>query len=794
MSAARLLLLGMTVGLAACRAESVATSGKEALENISRDDLDADGSPSGEDCDDQDASTFPGAEEVCDGVDNNCDGVVDEGVMLTWYADADADGFGDAEAAFAACAPPMGTVANADDCDDADATIWPGAPETCNGVDDDCDVEVDEDVGAVWYADSDGDGFGDLDAAVFGCEAPEGAVANASDCQDDDATIFPGATEVCNERDDNCDGNVDEGVQETFWIDLDADGWGSLGATVEACVVPAGYAVVAGDCEDADPARNPGATEVCNALDDDCDGAVDEPDAVDVSLYYADADADGFGDPSTSVMACAAPSGHVADATDCNDAEAAVFPGANEVCNAIDDNCDGLIDDADPLVDLSTATTWYADADTDGFGDSTTARLSCAAGSGEVALGTDCNDSVAAIYPGANEVCNGVDDDCDSLIDDNDPGLDISTTVSYYTDGDRDGYGDAATARQACDATATEVALSGDCDDASAAVNPGAREVCNGIDDDCDLAIDDDDTSLDTSTGSAWYPDTDGDGFGDASGAIWTCVEPSGVTTDDSDCDDTDADAFPGALERLDGDDEDCDGVVDEAVVAMVFAFQCVDNVGHPSLTPAQATQAESDQIEAYLDDMDLGMDRYDEVVWGGSGAALEAYDLVLYSDCGWSWQASNQPLVDELLDMRDLGIPTFLFGDDLGWTCGNVVDEEALTLVQGCYSNGAASTFTMSGVAHDAYVGPYGTPASFAYAQDMDHVAAWTGTTVLATNSAYGTSSPVWSVYEDTGNGSRAVALETSIFMTNHAQVSAAAETELEIIFKNSVSWLLGL
>ena len=146
------------------------------------------------------------------------------------------------------------------------------------------------------------------------------------------------------------------------------------------------------------------------------------------------------------------------------------------------------------------------------------------------------------------------------------------------------------------------------------------------------------------------------------------------------------------------------------------------------------------------------------------------------------------------MLDARDLGLPTFAFGDDLGWSCSNVSGEEELTLVTSCSGNGTYGTVTMSGSSHAAYSGSYGTPANFYYDQDMDQVSPWTGVTTLAYSSAYGSGNPVWTAYEDSGNGSRAIALETSIYMNNHAQVSAAAETELEIIFKNSVEWLLDL
>ncbi len=169
-------------------------------------DVDGDGSPAGEDCADGDADIHPGADEVCNGLDDDCDGVVDEDDARdapTWYADADGDGAGDADRPVRACRAPAGAVADARDCDDADATVSPRAGESCNGVDDDCDGEVDEADAtgtAVWYADADGDGFGDPAAPARACAAPRDHVASASDCDDTDPTRFPGATEVCGNR------------------------------------------------------------------------------------------------------------------------------------------------------------------------------------------------------------------------------------------------------------------------------------------------------------------------------------------------------------------------------------------------------------------------------------------------------------------------------------------------------------------------------------------------------------------------------------------------------------------
>ena len=167
----------------------------------------------GDDCDDSDGAVHPGALEVCNGVDDDCDGETDEGATdaQTFYVDADNDGYGDPEAPIEACSALSGTVAIAGDCDDGVFEINPGRTETCNGVDDDCNELIDDDPadGTTWYADRDGDGFGDLDTPIEACTPPSDAVADAQDCDDTDEEVFPGAVERCNEVDDDCDGATD---------------------------------------------------------------------------------------------------------------------------------------------------------------------------------------------------------------------------------------------------------------------------------------------------------------------------------------------------------------------------------------------------------------------------------------------------------------------------------------------------------------------------------------------------------------------------------------------------------
>lgn len=141
-------------------------------------------------------------------IEDTADPPDDTGVPLTWHRDADGDGFGDPASVEVARDAPSGFVADGSDCDDGDASVFPGALETCNGRDDDCDAEVDEGLEvATWYADADGDGFGNDAETLAACEEPSGHASVGGDCNDDDTAIHPGAVEVCEDGiDDDCDG------------------------------------------------------------------------------------------------------------------------------------------------------------------------------------------------------------------------------------------------------------------------------------------------------------------------------------------------------------------------------------------------------------------------------------------------------------------------------------------------------------------------------------------------------------------------------------------------------------
>ncbi len=339
----------------------------------------------GADCDDEDAERYPGNTEVCDadGHDEDCD------LNTIGELDRDRDGFVDDQ-----CANVGG--ASGVDCNDREPGVSPIGEEACNGRDDDCDGNVDEGVTIDGFLDADADGHGDPSMAMRACLGRGRFAEVGDDCDDASPAVFAGQVEICDGEDNDCDGLTDEGTRPVFWFpDADADGYGdAAGPAVLSCEPVAGHALLPTDCDDGDDAVNPAELESCNGVDDDCNGVADF-DAGDGDLE--DDDRDGVADERCGGL-------------DCDDRDPHAAGTFAELCNGRDDDCDGMVDEA------TTASDWFVDLDGDGVGAGSAMRM-CIVGSGFVPTGTDCNDGDRQVLPGATERCNGVDDDCDGVVD-----------------------------------------------------------------------------------------------------------------------------------------------------------------------------------------------------------------------------------------------------------------------------------------------------------------------------------------------------------------------------------------
>ncbi|MGC6507320.1 MAG: putative metal-binding motif-containing protein [Myxococcota bacterium] len=526
------------------------------------------------DCDDDNADVGPSATDVYgDDIDSNCDGI--DGV------DFDLDGYASVES-------------GGDDCDDLDPDVNVDALEVCDDIDNDCDGALDEvddsldtSTAILYYADNDQDGYGDDTVIFYSCNETDLGVTVAGDCDDSTAEISPVATEVCDGFDNDCNGEIDDGVKTTFYADVDADGYGDPSISIELCEAdqPNGTTLDGTDCDDLNASVYPGAAEICDDLDNSCNSLIDDADPlVDLSTglaLYTDNDNDGFGNPSTLFYACDQPEGAAPNALDCNDNDPNTFVGAAE---------------------LEALTECMTDADGDGFGDMNAQA--------PAVNGTDCDDLAFTTYPGAPDMMvDGIDQNCD-LIDGQDNDWDGQASVSAggtdcddgdpstylgaayieaptlcMTDVDGDGYGDLSP-------SSTAIASGTDCDDNDGNRNPGEPELCDGIDNDCDSIPDDGLTFVD------YYLDLDGDGYGESSTALSACSQPSGMVSIDGDCNENDPLIHPGATEvGNDGIDQDCDGT-DGPIINMMSDFNLMD------VNPYSATYGQYYSPRDYLQEV----------------------------------------------------------------------------------------------------------------------------------------------------------------------------------------------
>ncbi|MSQ81872.1 MAG: hypothetical protein EXR77_03020 [Myxococcales bacterium] len=530
----------------------------------------------GGDCDDNDAGKLPSAKEVCNGADDNCNGLIDGQDPLLLLNDSQM-----CEKQEGVCAGSKKTALLCQQgkwlvCSDLDYTLQAPAyskVEVCDDKDNDCSGKPDD------GCNDDGDGYCDAGKATIGF--PLGCPKGGGDCNDDDKLSLPGALEKCDDLDQNCNGIIDEGCDDDK--DGQCDSELTVIGTPKAC--PNGE----GDCDDANAKRFKGAKELCNGVDDNCAGGTDE-----LFVTLGKACTDGKGICNVAGIVVCAFDGLVAQCS------VSVGKPQTEICDNLDNNCDGKIDDG-------------CDDDQDGYCDNAMATLGkpkvCPLGGG------DCDDLFGSVFPSAKEACNGVDDDCDSKTDSSDGDLVIddpqncekqfgvckgskksvglcvgglwlacgTTTYGNWNSGyaasescdniDNDCSG---LTDEGCDddddgfcnknlkvigfVSTCDKGL-GDCNDKDPDMHPFADELCDNKDNDCNIKIDD-------------SCDVDGDSYCDAAKTIPFGVTPQICPQGGGDCADTDPKFNPGVKDLCaDFVDNNCNGQTDEGCPPTINGF-----------------------------------------------------------------------------------------------------------------------------------------------------------------------------------------------------------------------------
>ncbi|MEC8023948.1 MAG: putative metal-binding motif-containing protein [Myxococcota bacterium] len=510
-------------------------------------------------------------QEICNGVDDNCDGATDEqdaADCVVYYKDVDNDQYGVDGDTRCLCAPnDVYRAPQGGDCNDTNNDVNPGEDETCNNKDDNCNDLVDEE-GAVgctkYWLDEDEDSWGAGEAADNRClcEA-EGkwTALKPDDCLDNNNEAFPGAPETCNGIDSNCDKQV--GPENTpgcvqYYLDLDNDGFGINTDSKCLCGAEGNYSTTeSGDCNDALDSIKPGAIDICDTIDNDCDSVTDPPGSDGCQVYFQDLDSDTFGNDAQT--ACLCEPADPFDAllgNDCNDQVSAINPNAIESCNGLDDDCDTVTDEPNS----TGCQTYYEDADFDGYGDANSSECLCSADAPfiEIQAG-DCNDNLEYINPEAEETCNEIDDNCDGDTDEED----AAGCTTFYLDGDGDDFGIQDQQKCLCESSGSFTAtLSGDCKDNNENVNPDGIETCgNALDDNCNGETDEN-NAVGCQT---YYEDFDKDTFGVSGNSVCACTPEFPFTAEvGGDCKDTNDEIKPGQIEVCNLADDDCNGTTDD--------------------------------------------------------------------------------------------------------------------------------------------------------------------------------------------------------------------------------------
>jgi uncharacterized protein YkwD len=234
--------------------------------------------------------------------------------VRVWYRDQDGDHYGTTSKRWRSAAQPEGYVISKGDCNDLDADVHKWTKELHDGQDNNCNGMTDEGyVEIPFYLDSDGDGFGDADFITMSKTKPAGHAKNNLDCNDLSADDYPGATELFDNRDNDCDGETDEGGSIRY-RDVDGDGFGVSTGSVESIESVSGYVDNNQDCDDSNAEINPATREAFDSVDNDCDGRIDE--GFTPRSYYLDTDGDGYGDQSTYVLDVTQPAGYSSNGSD----------------------------------------------------------------------------------------------------------------------------------------------------------------------------------------------------------------------------------------------------------------------------------------------------------------------------------------------------------------------------------------------------------------------------------------------------------------------------------------------